>query len=195
MKAQSKPASKKPAARLVRGVPKAMPSKATGYVSGMVQGAMITRTDKPAPRPSIKSRSFAKQWYFFRNLILNERTSDLIEHIRSGIGGKLLVGAAESVGVSREEMFYMVGISTATANRKIAQNLTLDQSVTERLARLAMIEAQAEDTFGDKELANRWLRTENRGLGGKTPLSMLDTGFGEREVVKVLVAIAHGGVA
>jgi putative toxin-antitoxin system antitoxin component (TIGR02293 family) len=72
---------------------------------------------------------------------------------------------------------------------------TLDPLVTERLARLAMIEKQAEDAFGDPEVARAWLRSENMGLGGCTPLSMLDTDIGSREVVTVLVAIAHGGAA
>jgi pimeloyl-ACP methyl ester carboxylesterase len=67
--------------------------------------------------------------------------------------------------------------------------------VTERLARLALIEAEAEDAFGDPEVARAWLRTENIGLRGCTPLSMLDTDTGSREVAKILVAIAHGGAA
>lgn len=71
----------------------------------------------------------------------------------------------------------------------------LDMAVTERLARLALIEEQAEETFGDKEMARNWLRGNNQGLGGCTPLSMLDTEFGTREVVKVLAAIAYGGAA
>lgn len=52
---------------------------------------------------------------------------------------------------------------------------TLDPLVTERLARLAVIAKQAEDAFGDPEVARAWLRAENIGLGGCTPLSMLDT--------------------
>lgn len=55
--------------------------------------------------------------------------------------------------------------------------------------------AEAQDAFGDHEIARAWLRAENIGLGGCTPLSMLDTDIGSREVEKILVAIAHGGVA
>ncbi|MBI4755690.1 MAG: DUF2384 domain-containing protein [Betaproteobacteria bacterium] len=33
------------------------------------------------------------------------------------------------------------------------------------------------------------------GLGGCTPLSLLDTDIGTRAVARVLAAIAHGGVA
>lgn len=72
---------------------------------------------------------------------------------------------------------------------------TLDPLVTERLTRLAVIEAEAEDAFGDPEIARAWLRAENMGLGGRTPLSMLDTDIVSREVAKILVAIAHGGAA
>ena len=72
---------------------------------------------------------------------------------------------------------------------------TIDPLVTERLARLAVIAKQAEDAFGDPEVARAWLCAENIGLCGCTPLSMLDTNIGCREVAKILVAIAHGGAA
>lgn len=114
---------------------------------------------------------------------------------RAGAQPGFLVGAAEALGVSRETIFRVAGLSVSTANRKIAKQETLDPLVTERLARLAVIEAEAKDAFGDHEIARAWLRAENIGLGGCTPLSMLDTDIGSREVEKILVAIAHGGVA
>ena len=66
---------------------------------------------------------------------------------------------------------------------------------TERLTRLGAIEKLAEDTFGSISLASEWLQTVNVGLGNVTPLSMLDTEIGCREVSRVLNAIAYGGVA
>ena len=96
--------------------------------------------------------------------------------------------------MSRETIFRVVGLSVSTANRKIAKQETLDPLATERLTRLALIEAEAEDAFGDPEVARAWLCADI-GLCGCTPLSMLDTDIGSREVAKILVAIAHGGAA
>jgi len=67
--------------------------------------------------------------------------------------------------------------------------------MTERLTRLGAIERLAEETFGDALLASEWLQTVNFGLGNVTPLSMLDTEIGCREVSRVLNAIAYGGAA
>ncbi|MBA2593468.1 MAG: DUF2384 domain-containing protein [Pseudomonadota bacterium] len=137
----------------------------------------------------------ASGWSMFRDAIVHEPPAARIEHIRAGAQPGFLVGAAETLGVSRETIFRVVGLSVSTANRKIAKQETLDPLVTERLARLAVIEAEAQDAFGDAEIARAWLRAKNIGLGGCTPLSMLDTDIGSREVAKILVAIAHGGVA
>jgi len=134
-------------------------------------------------------------WSVFRDAIVREPPAARIEHIRAGAQAGFLVGAAETLGVSRETIFKVVGLSVSTANRKIAKQETLDPLVTERLARLAVIDKQADDAFGDPEVATAWLRAENIGLGGCTPLSMLDTDIGSREVAKILVAIAHGGAA
>ena len=68
-----------------------------------------------------------------------------------------------------------------------------DNQESDRLARIAMIEAEARAVFGDVEIAKSWLRQNNLAFGD-TPLSMLNTETGAFEVRKVLSAIACGGV-
>lgn len=149
----------------------------------------------PAVKQVVTGRDSPKgQWLAFRKTFAKETPSARIKHIRHGAKAALVVGAASAFGVSREAIFSLVGLPASTANRKIAKKETLDVSATERLARLALIEQQAEDTFGDHEMARGWLQSANASLGG-TPMSMLDTEIGAREVSKVLVAIAHGGAA
>lgn len=63
----------------------------------------------------------------------------------------------------------------------------------DRLKRLADIKALAENVFGDAEKAQSWLTHRNLALGD-TPLSMLTTETGAKEVMKALSAIATGGV-
>src|SRR6185369_15862916 len=103
-----------------------------------------------------------------------------------GLPADLLVNAAERFGVPRENLFRLVGLPFSTANRKIARSETLDPAVTERLVRLAVVDAQAEEVFADAALASRWLRSDNLALGGSPPLALLDTEIGAREVAKVL---------
>ena len=44
----------------------------------------------------------------------------------------------------------------------------------------------------DKEIAEQWLRTPQRGLGGATPLSFLKTKLGRQEVRSLLKRIEYG---
>lgn len=134
------------------------------------------------------------QWIAFARAIVDDESATRIRRIRTGAKANHLVGAANALRVSRETIFNLVGLPASTANRKIANGETLDVSVTERLARLALIEQEAVEAFGDAEIAREWLLTENVALGGCSPLSLLDTDIGAREVSRALVSIAYGGV-
>ncbi len=148
---------------------------------------------KPAKGPRVP-KSLKGGWSAFRASIVDESPAARIRAIRAGTEAGQLVHAADMLGVSRETIFGLVGLPPSTANRKIARGETLEPAVTERLARLAVVEQQAAEAFGDATLARDWLRSPNTALGGATPLSMLDTEFGSREVSRILAAIAYGGV-
>ena len=51
-----------------------------------------------------------------------------------------------------------------------------------------------EDVLGTRAKASAWLHTDNRSLGGATPLSRLDTDLGAEEVESVLLRLSHGVV-
>lgn len=53
--------------------------------------------------------------------------------------------------------------------------------------------AEAEKVFGSFDLAMGWLQKKNKALAN-TPISLLDTDNGVGEVLKLLSAIANGGV-
>jgi putative toxin-antitoxin system antitoxin component (TIGR02293 family) len=149
-------------------------------------------TGKAVPRAALPATG---NWEAFRKSIIDEAPAKRIQRIRSGTNAHSLVGAATTLGVSRETIFGLVGLPTSTANRKIARGELLETAATERLARIALIGRDAEETFGDPEIARAWLTSGNTALGGATPLSLLDTDIGTREVSKVLVAINYGGAA
>ncbi|CDZ62132.1 type II RES/Xre toxin-antitoxin system antitoxin [Neorhizobium galegae] len=73
------------------------------------------------------------------------------------------------------------------------QSLTIDES--DRAVRLLRIQSLAEDTFGDKDKANRWLRRTLTELGGETPLDVAQTEAGARVIETVLGKIAWGAAA
>lgn len=53
----------------------------------------------------------------------------------------------------------------------------------------------AEETFGEKDKANRWLRRTLTELGGETPLVVAQTEAGARVIETILGKIAWGAAA
>jgi len=61
--------------------------------------------------------------------------------------------------------------------------------------RLLRIQTLAEDTFGDRDKASRWLRRPLAALDGETPLDVAQTETGARVIETVLAKIAWGAAA
>lgn len=73
------------------------------------------------------------------------------------------------------------------------QPLTVDES--DRAVRLLRVQTLAEQTFGNKEKANLWLRRTLMELGGETPLVVAQTEAGARVIETILGKIAWGAAA
>ncbi len=63
---------------------------------------------------------------------------------------------------------------------------------TNRSARLARVKALAEETFGDKDKADRWLHRELALLDGQRPIDLISTPAGTRTVENLPASIAWG---
>lgn len=59
--------------------------------------------------------------------------------------------------------------------------------------RLDEVQALAIETFGSKDMAERWLHKKNFILGAN-PISIAESESGLMEVKKILNAISYGGV-
>jgi putative toxin-antitoxin system antitoxin component (TIGR02293 family) len=79
---------------------------------------------------------------------------------------------------------------TLTHRIKKGERLTREES--DRVTRVARIVAMAEETFGNREKASRWLHKPKRGFDDQTPIDLLDTEEGARIVEDRLFRIAHG---
>jgi putative toxin-antitoxin system antitoxin component (TIGR02293 family) len=82
---------------------------------------------------------------------------------------------------------------TLTHRRHERERLRPDES--ERLARVGKTVVLAEQIFGDKDLALKWLHAPKRRLRGKTPFELLATAEGGQVVEEELIAIDEGYVA
>ena len=134
-------------------------------------------------------------WRTFRDRFLLCSAFEQIDGLRAGVPACHLRGLAESLNVPKVTVFRLVGLSPSAARRRIALNSHLSITVSERLMGIGAIEKRAVAVFDCSELAQAWLQTSNIGLGGVSPLSLLDTGLGTHEVARILSAIEHGGAA
>lgn len=130
------------------------------------------------------------QW---RSSVASANAGARINLIRTGVDALLLVSASEYFNMPRAQFVKMLGMSPATAERKIRDHSLLGPVESERLERLALVEDAAEKVFGNADQARTWMTRKNIALGD-TPMAMLDTETGAAEVKKILAAIAYGGV-
>jgi putative toxin-antitoxin system antitoxin component (TIGR02293 family) len=119
--------------------------------------------------------------------------TEKIAIIRRGVGARVVDEMVEYLGVPKTVIFGLLHTPESTAHKLVRDDRNLDAAASERVVRVADITRMAEATFGGRDAATRWLKTANVGLSGATPLSMLDTEPGAREVRRILSAIDYGG--
>jgi putative toxin-antitoxin system antitoxin component (TIGR02293 family) len=125
-----------------------------------------------------------------RILNLNE----LREAVRAGLPYASLEALLTKFGLARDEAAAALHLPKRTiARRKKQRKLPADES--DRVLRLARVSAQAAATLGSEEKAAQWLRRPNRALGNQTPLSLIDSDIGIRQVEEILGRIEHGTIS
>jgi len=128
---------------------------------------------------------------FVRNAATTTKKIDLI---RGGVVARVVNDMVEYLDVPKNVIFGLLHTPESTAHKLIKDNRTLDSAASERVVRVADITRMAQETFGGRDPATKWLKSRNRALAGVTPLSMLDTEPGAGEVRRVLSSINYGGV-
>ncbi|HYH46809.1 MAG TPA: antitoxin Xre/MbcA/ParS toxin-binding domain-containing protein [Thermoanaerobaculia bacterium] len=118
-------------------------------------------------------------------------TEDLKRWIREGLPFTSLEAVMEQFGLKREEVSWALDLPLRTLARR-KQERRLSPGESDRLFRMVRIAVQAAEVLGGREEASHWLHAQNRALGGQTPLELLDTDLGSRQVEDVLGRIEHG---
>jgi putative toxin-antitoxin system antitoxin component (TIGR02293 family) len=115
---------------------------------------------------------------------------DLAEIVENGLPTESLA-LLKQQGLSFTEISEIV-ISPRTLKHRRARGEHLSHEETDRMVRVARIVALADDIFGDHSKALLWLRTEDDRIGGRRPLSMLQTDAGGRLIESMLWQIDEG---
>ncbi|MCU7936081.1 MAG: DUF2384 domain-containing protein [Candidatus Thiodiazotropha sp. (ex Dulcina madagascariensis)] len=128
-----------------------------------------------------------------KEVIGKEVTSELelAEVVRLGFSPAVIDELFDGDILTKTDMKRLV-MPRRTLTHRIKKGERLTREESDRVARIARIVAMAEETFGNREKASRWLHKPKQGYGGQTPIDLLDTEEGARVVEDRLFRIAHG---
>ena len=119
--------------------------------------------------------------------------ADLATAVRNRLPLSALKGLSLA-GLSDQEIeAYVIPQRTRRHRADKQQPLTVDES--DRAVRLLRIQTLAEETFGDHDKANLWLRRPLTELGSESPLVVAQTEAGARVIETILGKIAWGAAA
>ena len=115
----------------------------------------------------------------------------LAEKLRAGLPYSAFESLLKRLDVRRVELAAILHLPGRTLARRKREGI-LAPVESNQVFRLARLVTHAAEVFGDPQKAAEWLRRRNHALGGRTPLSLLDTDIGVQEVDDILGRIEHG---
>jgi len=116
---------------------------------------------------------------------------DKIEAIKNGISKEELEALKNSSELDYDTLATILSVTKATLHNKKGKD-KFDQYISERIFLLADLYSFGYGVFENRSRFNQWMKTENRALGGITPLELLDTLYGFHEVKNLIGRIEHG---
>lgn len=115
----------------------------------------------------------------------------VIRALRAGLPVSSPKRVCARLDVSEKDMLAVLRLTVRTYQRRKAKRRKPDPLTSDRLYRLAKIQAVAACVFESDATAAHWLKRLNRALGD-APLNLLDTGIGTDMVERLLMRIEHG---
>jgi putative toxin-antitoxin system antitoxin component (TIGR02293 family) len=153
---------------------------------------MEAQLSSPTPLPVIESvfRKLGGQQALGAEV---SSEADLARIVDRGIRLTVLTHVLRA-GFSKQEIERLI-IPARTWRHRKTKREPLSTEESDRVVRLARIQALAEDVFGDIANANRWLREGLGILDGKSPLEVARTESGARLIEQILANIDWGAAA
>lgn len=117
---------------------------------------------------------------------------DVVDRATAGVSRASFDNLALRLGVSKKTMAEdILSVSVKTIERKQPQE-KLDKRTSSHAIEIARIIQHAYKVFENEEKVKRWLNLENRALGNRKPLVLLETFSGINLVNDVLGRIEEG---
>lgn len=92
---------------------------------------------------------------------------------------------ARMFDISQSQASLLIGVSirTVQARKKETPLKTLHLQESDSALQIAKLRNDALEYFGSEQAVNRWMKSVNKGLGDKAPITLCNTGVG-RELVR-----------
>lgn len=118
--------------------------------------------------------------------------TQIIESIRGGLPAQVIDFVADLLSLSRAAFLEAIKIPASTVERRLRTGEPLTCEESDRVSRVAKVLRRAVDVFGDEVQGKAWMNDSVSSLGGRTPLSLLDTMEGCELVTNTLSRIEYG---
>jgi putative toxin-antitoxin system antitoxin component (TIGR02293 family) len=112
--------------------------------------------------------------------------------LRKGLALSVADAAAEKLGIGRERLARLIRVSPSTLERRFKEKADLTGAEADALYRIIGLLGVAQRVLVTDDNVRSWLSREQPGLGGKTPLDLLDNAAGTEAVTLLLEQIYHG---
>ena len=124
-----------------------------------------------------------------------EVRSDADMAMAVGAGFKVdVIDILRTRGITDREIGDLI-IKPRTLSHRRANRSKLTVEESDRAARVARAIALAENTFANRDKADRWLHKRLNTLGGRTPMELIRTDAGARIVENLMARISWGAPA
>lgn len=118
---------------------------------------------------------------------------DLIDTIRQGLPKQALEQLAKTLRVKVLDLEHILPVSRRTLQRYEQQDVKcLPKYLSDHMLQVAKSYTRAVEVFQDEERALEWLQAPIVALGGRIPMSLLDTSAGVDLVLTELGRIEYG---
>jgi len=121
-------------------------------------------------------------------------SASAIALIRGGLPSGAFDVAAKTLALTRAELASKLGISARTLRDQRKRKVRLSPENTEKLVRVARIQALGRTLFSTDAAVAEWLSSPAPALDGTKPIDLLDTETGARAIESVLHGLAYGNV-
>ena len=112
--------------------------------------------------------------------------------IKRGVPAKTVDYLREGLDLSKESVAVLLGNVRTSQRLRITTERALDTNVAGRLYRISVVIKKAADLFRTPDVAVQMLKSEQRALNYRTPLSLMRTEPGALAVEDLLGRIAYG---